>query len=464
MDFIDPGPGFIRVLLEAPKDHALAEAAKALLVGQGPGDILSSWARERTSSELIIDPSFGAAPIAAGGRAREISPTEFDPDASARFVIRAYVRADRTKVPETIDGELVHSDPVIGSHLIDVDSRACGDTVSVQDRLETSKLLQHGLDGTGVAIAIVDTGIFLPRLAKRIGAGHPPSVDLDNSWSPPNVTSKAGMHRLGHGTMCAYDALIAAPKATLLDIAMLIGRPPADRSSGATVSAAMQAYWPLINNWLVEPVLKGSRPPYDALVVSNSWGIFHPCLDLPPGHSGRFIDNPNHIFRLFVKALAFAGVDVVFAASNCGPECPTAVCLGKSDGMIMGANAYDEVLTLAGCDVHDERVGYSSEGPSIANMPQHKPDLTAYTHFLGSKVFRSYLPDSGTSAACAVAAGCVAALRTGASRKGVPPAALFQALKDTAAKPAGTGDGWDPGYGYGIIRPVAAARSLGLIP
>jgi hypothetical protein len=226
----------------------------------------------------------------------------------------------------------------------------------------------------------------------------------------------------------------------------------------------MQAYWPLINSWLVGPALKGASPPYKALVVSNSWGIFHPSLDFPLGHPGRFIDNPNHIFRLMIRALAFANVDVVFAASNCGPECPSAVCLGRSEGMIMGANAYGEVLTLAGCDIRDERVGYSSKGPSIANMPQQKPDLTAYTHFLGSKVNRNFVPDSGTSAACAVAAGCVAALRTRALKDQIPPAALFQALKDTAAKPAGMGPDWDPGYGYGIIRPVAAARSLGLIP
>jgi hypothetical protein len=463
MDIEKPGSGYVRVLLECPKDRALAEAARALLAGQSPADILASWVRAKNTSRLIIDPDFGAVPIAAGARSPRISPSEFDPDATARFIVRAFVKADgQADVPESIDGELVHSDPTLSSYLIDGTSRAVGNTEKVQDKLDTGTLHQYGLDGSGVAIAVVDTGIFLPRLKRRIDTEV--ALDAGNSWSSSNVTSQAGMHRIGHGTMCAYDALIAAPKATLLDIAMLIARPPADHSVQATVSVAMQAYWPLINSWLVGPLLKGTQPPYKALVVSNSWGILHPSLDLPPGHSGRFIDNPNHIFRLMIKALAFAGVDVVFAASNCGPECPSAVCLGRSEGMIMGANAYDEVLTLAGCDIHDHRVGYSSKGPSIANMPQQKPDLTSYTHFLGSKVNRNFSPDSGTSAACAVAAGCVAALRTRATREGVPPAALFQALKDTAVKPAGMGAGWDPGYGYGIIRPVAAARSLGLIP
>ena len=282
--------------------------------------------------------------------------------------------------------------------------------------------------------------------------------------------------------MCAYDALIAAPNATLLDIAMLKARPYGDHRVPATVSAAMLAYWPLLYNWVVRPLLTGQKPPYKALVISNSWGVFHPSLDdFPVGSPGRFIDNPNHIFRLFTRALAMAGVDVVFAASNCGPECTSAVCLSKSNGMIMGANAYDEVLTLAGCDIHDQRVGYSSKGPSIPNMPQQKPDLTAYTHFLGSRMVhvpdwlmarvpganpnRGYVPDSGTSAACPVAAGCIAALRTQRAGHATPvisSAAMFQALKNTAHNPPAPG--WNPDYGHGIIRPVAAARSLGLIP
>lgn len=79
---------------------------------------------------------------------------------------------------------------------------------------------------------------------------------------------------------------------------------------------------------------------------------------------------------------------------------------------ITGANAHPDVLTLAGCDIHDDRVGYSSQGPAIPGMKRKKPDVTSYTHFLGSKAFGTGTPDSGTSTACPVAAGCVAAVRT----------------------------------------------------
>ena len=54
--------------------------------------------------------------------------------------------------------------------------------------------------------------------------------------------TQPGHHRLGHGTMCAYDALIAAPKATLLDFPMLLARPVADHHSTSMVDAALWAY------------------------------------------------------------------------------------------------------------------------------------------------------------------------------------------------------------------------------
>jgi subtilisin family serine protease len=66
------------------------------------------------------------------------------------------------------------------------------------------------------------------------------------------------------------------------------------------------------------------------------------------------------------------------------------------------------------------------------------------------------------SAACPVAAGCVAALRTKVNPTAVPPALLFNTLRNTARKPAGPPPGWDPAFGHGIVNPVAAAQALGV--
>ena len=127
----------------------------------------------------------------------------------------------------------------------------------------------------------------------------------------------------------------------------------------------------------------------------------------------------------------------------------------------MGASCSKDVLTLAGCDTQDKRVGYSSQGPSIAGMFQQKPDVTTYTHFLGSEAFGAGSADSGTSAACPVAAGCVAALRSKLSPTGHPPANLFQQLRATAKRPAGQA-GWNGDLGFGLIDVNACATSMGV--
>jgi hypothetical protein len=73
-----------------------------------------------------------------------------------------------------------------------------------------------------------------------------------------------------------------------------------------------------------------------------------------------------------------------------------------------------------------------------------------------------FVPDTGVSAACPVAAGCVAALRTKVKPTSVKPGDLFTTLKNTARRPGGGAAGWKPDFGYGIIDPVAAAQALGV--
>jgi len=266
-------------------------------------------------------------------------------------------------------------------------------------------------------------------------------------------------HRRGHGTMCAYDALAIAPEATLLDFAALIGR--VDHSAQETLRWMIAAYSYILFHWRTNPD-PAKRMPYKSLVISNSWGIYHPSLDVPPGTTKRFIDNPDHPFRLLVWLLSQAGADIVFSSGNCGVECPAAACLQETVGTINGGAAYPEVLTVGGCTANDEIVGYSSLGPALPPFPKEKPDVVTYTHFDGSEAAGRKRPDTGTSAACPVAAGVIAAIRTKAPPAGKSPALVHQALRDTARKlgPAN----WAPDYGHGVLQPVAAARALGLVP
>jgi Subtilase family len=481
---IEVPPGHVRALLERPSDPVLVDAANQLLHGHDPTETMSSYSLdpERVPSEFTVDPSFGAIPIGHGTRHGDgIDLKAFlDPQKSKTFLVSGSVRASRDRVPEFLveKGEKypVHSNPLVGGLRQDVKpcpptcgtSQSVGDTSDVRQKLGFQTLQHNGLDGSGVALAIVDSGIYRPRLERALGealqSARPLKLDVNYSWKPPQLVTQPGAHRVGHGTMCAYDAWIMAPNATLLDFPMLLTRPVADHHSTSTADAAVLAYWQLGAVWV-------SRA-FKALVVSNSWGIFHPSLeDFPPGHHRRFIDNPNHIFHHLVRALAADGVDIIFCGNNCGNgtncagACASGTCLSKTDRMIMGANAYQEVLTVGGCDTNDQVVGYSSRGPSIHHLFHDKPDLVAYTHFLGSKTVATHVPDTGVSAACPVAAGCVAALRTSDKVKptAVSPAALFKKLRDTARKPGGGGAGWKPDFGHGIIDPVAAGRALGAI-
>lgn len=214
------------------------------------------------------------------------------------------------------------------------------------------------------------------------------------------------------------------------------------------LSDAVQAYGVLLKLML----LPDDERPFHSLVVSNSWGMYNASWDFPPGDPGRYADNPQHPFNVQVASLASAGADILFAAGNCGPACPDRRCQGQVTGTITGANSLQDVTTVAGVDTLNNWVGYSSKGPGA--LSQQKPDLAAYTHFLGSEVFGAGEADSGTSAACPVLAGVVAGLRSVAAfSRANPkrtPASLKALLQANARLQPGSAAGWHDDVGYGI--------------
>jgi subtilase family protein len=446
----------IPVITVLPADGALTESALAMREGRAPTIPLS---QAKAPPGVTIDPTFPAIPLgSATGPGMTLETLQ--PKQSAKFAVRGFVEvSDVRNVPPESDGNRIFSDPKIAPFITCGGSSPVGTNANVAQQLRVTTLAQNGLDGDGVAVAIMDTGINLAHLANKLGSM--PRFDAGNSWTVPGDTTLPGQHPVDHGTMCAYDALIAAPKATLLDFPILSNNAPGGSIMAGTLSVALLAFAQLLASWGVGFAPGGPRK-YKALVLNNSWGIFHPSWDLPPGHPGRYCDNPNHPFNLVVGTLARTNADIIFAAGNCGAQCADMRCNGRVTGPIMGASAIPEVLTLAGCDCNDQRVGYSSQGPSIAGMFQDKPDITAYTHFRGSEAFGSGSPDSGTSTACPVAAGCVAALRTKVAPSTTPPVSLFQQLMTTARKVPGQ-TGWNRDYGHGIIDPVTTGQSLGVV-
>jgi subtilisin family serine protease len=436
------------------------------------------------------DPTFGVLP---GGSAKrgEFVEEKMDPEKTEVFILAGYIEIESdAPVPETLETDrrdiiTVMLDLELSAHLTCGNSRYVGkvkgyvDAVKdLWDALDLKTLRESGLDGSNVAIALVDTGIQLAYLRKKLNdeqyssyphAGKPPviiNVDEARSWQPRTLASQPFKHCLDHGTMTAYDLLICAPAATLLDYPMLSARSPGDHLVKGTIRAAMIAYHHIVVHWIRYATYGLPKPPYNTLVINNSWGIYNPALDeFPKGSPSRYVDNPNHPFRSVIKLLEAHYFDIIFCSGNCGAPCPTPPCLKCTTGTINGAGAYPEVLTVAGCDLKDDRVGYSSQGPAIAGMPQpKKPDVSAYTHFLGSGYRGRWLPDAGTSVSAPVTAGCIAALRTkiDSTTAGQAPADLFDTFRSTAVSRPGPA-GWNADYGFGIINPVAVGTHYAVI-
>ena len=401
-----------------------------------------------------LDPAYGAVEVPVvltprGGAMSLEGPLAFssEPEQAARLV-RGEIPDDPSAVTNLLsrpDVSGVFGDPVIENCLVCPGSPPVGSDKDVARLLEVAKLRAEGLDGSGVSVAVLDSGINVAHLRSK---GQQGKLDSSNSFTPAGVSTRPGQHPVDHGTMCAYDACIAAPAATLLDHAVLLTRTGGPTVMSGLLSDAILSFSRLLG------LMRSLPPDRQKLVVNNSWGMFNPAWDFAPGHPGNFSHNPAHPFNVIVAALDTAGADILFAAGNCGHDCPDGRCAFGAAPAIVGANSHPRVLSVAGVDTTRARVGYSSQGPGT--LAAQKPDISAYTHFTGSGALGN--TDGGTSAACPVAAGVVAAVRTKYPASVLSPAQLRSLIFKTAVDLGLTG--FDHNHGWGLIDPMALAQAV----
>ncbi len=409
--------------------------------------------------EVTPSPSFGPAVLPQiPGLDTSFSPVPFHSPrgvamggpAAPTVVVRADIPSiedvdDLTQLPH-VHG--VWSDPKIEAFPITLNppvvtsplhphTVACNSTVATGNGEDVAHALgapyvwERGFSGQNVVVGVLDGGID--------GSIYP----VDGGWSPdPNhPPGDSQVVWGGHGNMCAFDALVAAPDARLLDYS--IGR--AMGGVSATLGAALQAFQHAITSYR----LNGTPQ-----VLSNSWGLYRDSWDqFPPGHPSNYTHNPNHPFTRKVVEAMDLGMLVTFAAGNCGDGCSPAggrcgpdVGPGKS---IRGANGHPRVICVGAVDVQRNWVGYSSQGPST--LDPHKPDLCGYTHFEGHTQC-----DNGTSAACPVVAGVLALLRSA-----FPELRQERARETLCDSAVNIGPvGWDRDSGHGVVVASAAYESL----
>jgi subtilisin family serine protease len=395
--------------------------------------------------DVALDPTFDPVPL-------DRSAAAFAPGADApTYVVRGDLGDAVYDAVARRPGVVgVYSDPAIETSRTCAGDPAIGTDADVARLLEVPALGSAGMDGHGVRLVIVDTGINLEYLEAR---GHHHELDATNSWTPAAEPTPPGRHPVDHGTMCAFDAGIAAPEAVLVDHAVLLSRTEGPTPTAGFLSDALVAYTRL------ERLLSSLPDDERRVVVSNSWGMYDPEWDFPVGHPGNYSDNPRHPFNVIVGRVVVAGADVLFAAGNCGRDCADGRCAFGSSPPICGANSHPDVICVAGVDTTKRRVGYSSQGPG--RLEARTPSLCGYTHFAGSAVFTV---DAGTSAACPVIAGYVAAIRTRYSARMLSPMQLRSLLAKCADDLGGTGFDFDHGWGVpntaGLLAKLPDTRPL----
>jgi hypothetical protein len=309
-----------------------------------------------------------------------------------------------------------------------------GDLNLALTQMRAGAAAAKGALGQNVNVVIVDQGINSGVLATRFpgpnfvggwitpeyGKGGPPPPPGPLTFILPGRWRDDGLGpTVTHGTKMASLVLAVAPQARILDLALLPSHilTLANAFGTGFLSWAVGAYLKLV---ATIPWIKQNFPAYSGpWVLNNSWAVFDLSTDFPP--PGDYGSNPLHPLNVAVAALPGLGIaDVLFAAGNCGQFCPDARCGARQIGpgrAIHGVAAIRDALTVAAIRSDETWLGYSSQGPAPPSFLSTKPDLCAPSQFAGIADWdRSF---RGTSSACALTTGAIAA-----KRSLVPPSVL----------------------------------------
>jgi hypothetical protein len=326
-----------------------------------------------------------------------------------------------------------------------------GDRRLARRVMRADALADAGLLGQSVNVVIIDEGLdvgLIPPANWGGGLDHFIDVDL--------VIPAGSAPPTSHGMMIARSVLDLAPQARLYDVPAI---PTATPPNIDVFISAVQAAWASLLTEIA--ARQGTAEWSGPWVLVNAWGIFDTRSD-PTGSYTRNTQPGGHAFINLVTQAVESGLDVVFAAGNCGQFCPDERCGGLDRGpghSIWGANAHDRVITAGAVRSDETWVGYSSQGPGPEQLAVNKPDVCAPSQF--SESYDAAALSSGTSAACGMTAGLVAALRgnAGWGPALVSPDALKAAVIAGARKPHGPA-GWDKRLGWGIIDAKATIAAL----
>ncbi|MBC7460623.1 MAG: S8 family serine peptidase [Thermoleophilia bacterium] len=303
------------------------------------------------------------------------------------------------------------------------------------DALNARPAWASGADGRGITVGIADSGLDIthPGLVggyrgTRVGA----APEHDYNWadfmagSPVPVEPPAESN--GHGTHVASQVVTtnigSAPGARVIAARM-------SNNGEANTYSAFEAL-----QWMLAPTaVDGSAPDpaRGADVVNVSWGTG---------------DGTNDFLLESYQGLQAAGIEVVTAAGNSGP-----------DGRISAPASYPGFTSVGAYDTHGAVADFSSRGPSPLpdGAGQGSPTFVAPGQLVrAATVGGKYSYSFGTSMAAPLVAGAFADLMSAepTATHGQLVAALAETARDVAAP------GPDDDSGYGLVDIGAAVARL----
>jgi bacillopeptidase F len=302
--------------------------------------------------------------------------------------------------------------------------------------LQAQALWSAGIDGTGVVVATLDTGVDPnhPDIGPRYRGGT-------NSWYDPNGQHATPSDADGHGTHTMSLLVGGSAGGTAIGVApgaKWIAAKIFNDQGQATTSGIHQAF-----QWLLDP--DGDPATDDAPnVVSNSWGF--------PSLAGSCYTE----FASDISVLRAAGIEVVFSAGNDGGASGTSESPANNPGAF-SAGAVDSSQVIA---------PFSSRGPSACgggtfpNVVAGGVSVKTADLTLGGIVPNSYAIVTGTSFAAPQVAGALALLA--AAHPTATLSTLEGALQSTAVDLGLTGA--DNDYGAGLPDVMSANTAIGNLP
>jgi hypothetical protein len=298
-----------------------------------------------------------------------------------------------------------------------------------------------GFDGTGVTVAVLDTGI---------SASHSSLDDLDDDPSTDDPKLVAFYDAYVNSTSAPYDS--GQHGTWVAGIAVGTGQPGGNNVGGAPGSKLVGVRIGSPGGFPEHTALRGidwvidNKDAYNISVMVCSWGI---VLGGPNDHNGN-----SAVSRAADEAVA-AGISVVVAAGN---SALSATVTAPGDAR--------NVITVGSVDDNHRLSSFSSEGPTTDGRT--KPDVCAPGEDINgpnSNNDNGWYGSDGTSAAAPLVGGIIATMVQ--ANPDITPSQVKQILHETSEHNTARTPKYirtpNNGYGWGVVHaPGAVSRAKDL--